>query len=112
MIDTILNVVYDTDTAQAFGSRESDSNPADPEWYRETLYRNASGYWFLAGEGGSRSRFAVEDNTPGRTGSAGIIPLGQSQAMHWLAETGHVSALRDLFMHEKAYLQSEYGLML
>jgi hypothetical protein len=112
MIDTILNVVYDTDTAHMFGSRESDCNPDDPAWYRETLYRNASGYWFLAGEGGSRSRFAVEDTTSGRTGSAGIIPLGESQAMHWLAETGHVSALRERFMHEKAYLQSEYNLTL
>ena len=112
MIDTILNVVYDTDTAHEYGSRESDCNPDDPAWYRETLYRNSSGYWFLAGEGGSRSRFAVEDTARGRTGSAGIIPLGQSQAMHWLAETRHISALRDLFMQEKAYLQSEYDLRL
>lgn len=112
MIDTILNVVYDTDTAQAFGIRESDCAPTDPEWYRETLYRNTSGYWFIAGEGGSCSRFAVEEAARGRTGSAGIIPLGQSQAMHWLAETGNVSALRDRFMHEKAYLQSEYDLKL
>ena len=112
MIDTILNVVYDTDTAQVFGTRANDRNPADPAWYRETLYRNTSGYWFLAGEGGSRSRFAVEASVGRRSGSAGIIPLGQSQAMHWLAETGHVSALRDLFMHEKAYLLSEFNLTL
>ena len=112
MIDTILNVVYDTTTAQQFGNRESTHRPSDPRWFREGLYRKASGYWFLAGQGGSRSRFAVENSTDGRIGSAGIVPIGHSQAMHWLAETGNVAVLRDLFMGEKAYLQSEFNINL
>ena len=112
MIDTILNVVYDTTTAQHFGHRESTYRSTDPRWFREGLYRNASGYWFLAGQGGSRSRFAVENSTDGRTGSAGILPVGHSRAMRWLAETGNVAVLRDLFFEEKAYLQSEFNLNL
>jgi hypothetical protein len=112
MIDTILNVVYDTETADRFGTRESAHPPSDPRWFRESLYRNASGYWFLAGRGGSRSRFATENSTGGRFGSAGIVPIGRSQAMHWLAETGNIAVLRDLFMEEKSYLQSEFNLKL
>jgi hypothetical protein len=110
MMDTILNVVYDTTTAQHFGNRESAYLPSDPRWFRESLYRNASGYWFIAGQGGSRSLFAVENSTDGRSGSAGIIPIGHSQAMHWLAETGNKAVLRDLFLEEKDYLQSEFDL--
>jgi hypothetical protein len=112
MKDTILNVVYDTDTAHAFGTREDNRHRSDDRWYRETLFRNRSGYWFLAGEGGRLTRYAVE--TPGgeRRGSAGIIPIGRMQAMHWLARIGHVSALRDFFGGEKQYLKNEYQISL
>ena len=112
MIDTFLNVVYDTTTAQQFGNRESTCLPSDPRWFREGLYRNASGYWFLDSQGGSRSRFAVEASTDGRKGPAGIVPIGHSLAMRWLAETGNVAVLRNLFFEEKAYLQSEFNLNL
>ncbi len=112
MKDTILRVVYDTTTAHHFGDRESTRSRSDPRWFQEGLYRNASGYWFLAGQGGSRSRFAVENTTDGRTGSTGIVPIGHSQAMRWLAETGNVAVLRDLFEEEAAYLQSEFNLNL
>jgi len=110
MIDTFLNVVYDTDTAQAFGSRESAHIPSDKRWYRETLFCNRSGYWFLAGEGGSRTHYAVEPRSGERSGAAGIIPIGRMQALRWLAEIGHAAALRDFFADEKAYLQSEYNI--
>lgn len=112
MIDTILNVVYDTETAQAFGTRESTCGLSDNRWYRETLFRNRSGYWFLGGEGGSRTHYAVERRTGERLGAAGIIPIGRMQAMHWLAEIGHVAALREFFVCEKEYLQNEYDLNL
>jgi hypothetical protein len=112
MIDTILNVVYDTATAQTFGSRESGHSTSDPYWFKEILYCNHSGYWFLAGEGGSKSRYAVEDQNNQRSGSSGIIPIGRSQAMHWLAETGRVTVLREFFKDEEDYIEVKYNLKL
>ena len=110
MIETILNVVYDTNNAQSFGTVESGYPLSDNRWYQETLFRNKSGYWFLYGEGGSQTRFATERTGGERTGSRGIIPIGQMQAMHWLARIGHVDALRELFAGEKRYLENEYRL--
>ena len=110
MIDTILNVVYDTETANAFGTRQSDCAASDPQWYQETLYRHPQGYWFLAGEGGSRSHYAVEDSQGNRSGSSGIIPIGRSRAMRWLAETGNEAVLREYFGNEKEYIAKEYNI--
>jgi hypothetical protein len=110
--DDILNVVYDTETAESFGSRESGGPPSNPFWYKEILYRNLSGYWFLAGEGGSQSHYAIEDRNLNRFGAAGIIPIGRSRAMQWLAETGKVTALREFFPDEKEYIENEYNLKL
>ncbi len=113
MKDCILNVVYDTRTAEAFAELESDCEPPDPSWFHETLYRNKSGYWFLAGAGGSRSRFAVEYLGFGRLGAAGIIPIGRRQAMAWLVASGnHIDVLRDHFMDENVYLKDHHGIEL
>jgi len=112
MKDTILNVVYDTDTADNFGSRVHSGDRSAQEYFEEGLYRNKSGYWFIAGWGGNRTRFAVE-TTPGRRcGGAGIIPIGCQAAMNWLAENGNVQALRNLFPTQKEYLKETYGLRL
>ncbi len=113
MVETILNVVYDTRTAAYFGKRESKCEPPDPAWFEETLYRNQSGYWFIAGAGGSGSRFAVEYRAYGRLGSAGIIPIGRKQAMAWLAESNdHLDVLKKYFLDEKAYLREHYNIQI
>ena len=51
--------VYDTETAQVLGSW---SNMSDRSFERidETLYRKRTGEFFLHGEGGPMSRYAVQ----------------------------------------------------
>lgn len=112
MRDTILNVVYDTETAELFGILESSEAPADDRWFREGLYRNRSGYWFLAGEGGSKSKYVVETPEGHRMGSKLIIPIGSSRALDWLITTGKIDAVRRHFGHEREYIHERYGLNL
>lgn len=92
--------LYDTDTAKAIKSSTT-SYPRQFDYCEETLYRKRTGEYFLAGEGGARSRYAkrIDQSTWG--GGEGIVPLSYAEAMEWaeasmspeeyLAEFGPVS---------------------
>ncbi len=76
---------YDTDTAKEMGS-DSFSNRRDFHYWMETLYRKNTGEFFLHGEGGPMSRYAVTTGQNEWSGGEKIIPLTIESAKSWAEE--------------------------
>lgn len=75
--------VYDTTTAELLGSW---SNMSDRSFDRidETLYRKRTGEFFLHGEGGPMSRYAVQIEQNSWRGGEKISPLSWDDARSWV----------------------------
>jgi hypothetical protein len=73
---------YDTDTAILIGQHGSGS-PSDFRYINEALYRTRNGRFFLAGEGGARTRWAYCAPGGGRWTGSGIQPLNRDEALDW-----------------------------
>ena len=76
---------YSTDSAKAMGY-DSYSNPTDFAYWVETLYHKNTGEYFLHGEGGPRSRYAVTVGQNQWSGGEKIIPLSVESAQAWAEE--------------------------
>lgn len=81
--------MYDTDTAKELGS-DSFSNCRDFHYWTESLYQKRTGEFFLHGEGGPLSRYAVSVGNNSWSGGEKIIPLSYNSAREWAEE--HLSA--------------------
>lgn len=79
----ISGKVYDTATAQELGSW---SNMSDRSFERidETLYRKRTGEFFLHGEGGPMSRYAVQIGQNNWGSGEKITPLSWDDARAWV----------------------------
>lgn len=73
---------YDTDTATMVGEW-SDGYPRDFRYQCETLYRKRNGEYFLHGEGGAMSKYAVSHGDNSWGGGEEIIPLSYDRAREW-----------------------------
>ncbi len=82
MKKVIQGLIYDTDKAEEIASYRKYS-PTDFNHVEESLYKTKNGRYFLAGEGGARSKYAeqVDQNTWG--GGWGIIPVTAGEALAW-----------------------------
>lgn len=78
----INNKRYDTDKAEACGS-DSYGYPGDFNWWEETLYQKRTGEFFLYGEGGPMSRYAVTIDQNSWSGGEKIMPLSLDAARQW-----------------------------
>ena len=76
---------YDTNTAKKMGNYEF-GYPGDLSYWSETLYRKNTGEFFLLGEGGASSRYAVAIDANSWKGGKKIIPLTVEQARAWAEE--------------------------
>ena len=87
---------YNTETATEVWSNSSSYPVNDFKYYEETLYKTTAGNWFLQGEGGALSQYAVPvGNSTG--GGSRIIPLTAVEAQEWLERIGAVAALEEHF---------------
>lgn len=77
--------LYDTDTAKMIGY-DSYSNSRDFAHWSETLYRKKTGEFFLDGEGGPNSKYAVCTGQNEWSGGEKIIPLTYDEAREWAEE--------------------------
>ena len=81
---------YDTNTATEIASRSTGSGLRPPKDNRETLYRTATGSWFLHIQGvitmGLTWRFGED-----------IQPLSTPEAQTWLEENDQIEALETYF---------------
>lgn len=75
MQKTICKVVYDTEAAELIHKHTS-GNFGDPAGYEETLYQMPGGQYFVYGNGGEASPYAVEK----------ITRLAKTKVQAWIDE--------------------------
>ncbi len=78
----IAGRIYDTDTATDIGFTTGGEIGSFTYW-SETLFRKRTGEYFLLGEGGPMTRYAVSSGSNTWTGSHKIIPLTYENARQW-----------------------------
>lgn len=76
---------YDTETAHFCGSDQY-GGPRDFHYWREELYRKTTGEFFLHGEGGAMSKYAISAGQNEWSGGEKIIPLSPAKAKEWAEE--------------------------
>lgn len=75
--------MYDTETAKEVASCYHGDGPRDFRHYSESLYKKRTGEYFLAGEGGPMTHYAVSTGQNSWSGGEKIIPLTYSEATEW-----------------------------
>lgn len=86
----INNRKYDTDTARECGAWDDGRGWRDFSHVEETLYCKRTGEYFLYGQGGANSKYAVSAGQNCWSGSSKIIPLSYDSAREWAEE--HLNA--------------------
>lgn len=86
---------YDTATAKLVGTYDT-GYIGDFEWRNEKLYLKATGEFFLAGEGGAKTRWASR-TIDGFFSGGGILPLTFDEAREWAEEHLSVKEVENLF---------------
>lgn len=79
----INNLVYDTNTAKDVGEWSNGYSVSDFKHVYETLYRKRTGEYFLHGQGGPMSKYAVKTGSNSWSGGEKIIPLEYESARKW-----------------------------
>jgi len=87
---------YDTETAEMVHSDQY-SSLGDFHYWREELYRTKKGAWFIHGEGGPMSGYAVAVGNNTTSGSSNLRPVSAGDARHWLEEHKGDNALEKYF---------------
>lgn len=82
MVKVINTKKYDTQTAKEVGYYENGYNRNDFNFCSETLYIKKTGEYFLHGEGGPMSSYAVHSGNETSSGEM-IKPLNYEQARSW-----------------------------
>mgnify|MGYP004650986583 CR=1 FL=1 len=86
---------YDTATAEKLGF--FDNNELGFSSVEETLYRKRTGEFFLLGEGGPMSKYAVSTGGGNWAGGTAIIPLSWESARAWAEEHLDAAAYEAIF---------------
>lgn len=79
----INNLVYDTNTAKEIGEWSNGYSVSDFDHLYETLYKKRTGEYFLHGQGGPLSKYAVEIGNNLWSSGEKIIPLEYESAREW-----------------------------
>lgn len=86
---------YDTATAEKLGF--FDNNELGFSSVEESLYRKRTGEFFLLGEGGPMSKYAVSTGGGNWAGGTAIIPLSWEAARAWAEEHLDAAAYEGIF---------------
>lgn len=87
--------LYDTETATCVGDDQF-SDARDCKYWYERLYRKKNGEYFLYGEGGPDSKYAVIVGFTEWRGGEKIVPMDINEAKEWVEK--HLSA--DAYIEE------------
>jgi len=85
MKKVIDNKVYNTDTAELIHRWDNGYYSGDFHQCEESLYKTKKGAYFIHGEGGAMSSYAVAYGNS-RGGGESIIPLTPDAACGWLQD--------------------------
>ncbi len=88
--------MYNTETAEELASAHNGLNASDFDYCQESLYRTKKGVFFLAGDGGARTKYARRVSN-GTCEGSGIIPLLEEEALAWLEENHETELIEELF---------------
>jgi len=88
--------LYNTETAERVTDHGAGLGRGDPDNFDEALYRTKKGNWFLAGSGGSRTKYARPCGNMTGGGSA-IILVSEDEAMAWLEGHKKTEAIEEYF---------------
>lgn len=86
MKKVINGKMYDTATAELVGSWDNGRYGRDFGRCSEDLYRKRTGEFFLHGDGGPMTKYAVSCGDNEWSGSSKIIPLTYKAAQEWAEE--------------------------
>lgn len=89
--------MYDTNTATEVGSFSSPGGWRDFSHYEETLYRKRTGEFFLFGEGGAMTKYAVSKGQNTWSDGSKIIPLSYESARKWAEENLSAEKYEEIF---------------
>lgn len=87
---------YDTDTAK-FIENSTSHQPTDFRYFTETLFQKKTGEFFIFGQGGALSKYAVPGETGGWQFGAAFTPLTENNAKTWVEEHSDVDLYEELF---------------
>ena len=83
MKQIIKNKKYDTETARKIGRDSNGLGSRDFSHWTEILYCKRTGEYFLYGEGGPMTHYAVSCGSNSWSGGEKIIPLSYDGAREW-----------------------------
>lgn len=89
--------MYDTETAKELGSWSNGGGWNDFHHTEETLYRKKTGEFFLFGEGGPMTRYAVSEGQNFWTGGSRIMPMTYQEAQKWAEENLTADEYEEIF---------------
>lgn len=88
---------YDTNKADLVGEWGNNLSRTNFDYCFESLYKTQSGRYFLAGEGGAKSKYGVKvDNNSWSEGSR-ITPLSKAEALQWAESNLSSEAIEEYF---------------
>jgi hypothetical protein len=93
----INNKAYDTETAKKLGSWSNIEDYGNFSQFSETLYRKKTGEFFLYGEGGPMTKYAVAEGVNSWSGGSRIMPLSFQEARAWAEEHLSGDAYEEIF---------------
>ena len=87
---------YDTEIAEQI-AEDGYSYSGDFRYWYEVLYRTKKGNFFVAGEGGALTKYAVPVGNNSTSGSERITPLTRQEAFEWCERHGATEAIETHF---------------
>lgn len=87
---------YDTEKAEYIGEA-SYSNPGDFNYWSEQLYRKRTGEFFLYGEGGPSSKYAVRVELNSWSGGEKLVPISYDEAKEWAEQYMEADKYEEIF---------------
>ncbi len=93
---------YDTETAEFLCQLFCHFQHGDFKWHDTGLYVTKKGAFFLAGEGGPSSMWAIPSGAHGHREGYGMKVLSKSEARKILEENNRIEELERLFAIEDA----------
>lgn len=93
--------IYNTETAEQIDRWSNGASCTDFNHCTETLFRSKKGAWFLYGEGGAMSRYAISlEGGKSFGGGKDIVPMSNAEAREWLEQHECTDAIETHFADE------------
>ena len=89
---------YNTDTAEEIASWDNGLDSSDFNYVSEKLFKTKNGTYFLAGDGGARSKYGINKGDY-EIGGEGLEPVSDDEALETLERWKDVAAIEAHFAH-------------